>query len=486
MQKKIGRNNPCPCGSGKKYKKCCLKKANISSVHREPAVQSSKSASSKMKKEIEFLKEVQAIEGGKAEAQADETAGSSGDTGLPPQETPGALREPVESAEDLPAEEENFEAAASQTAETAEDTASAPETLESAKDLPAEEVKSEIITDKTAESGGDKGFPPQETPVALRETVESAKDLPAEEEKSEVVTNPAETGADTPPVSEKDSPDNSREAPQELPVEELFGLSYDQFTGILNENSKEHGKGLPLKNGLSPRVCENAPLLKWSSGLFHILYEEGGRIKTTNRGYLSRKAVKSFFWKVGAGRENETSEPSKEIDYPQLMMLRELLEHGKLLEKRGGYFYPTPKGEQLFLHRKWAEFYTVLLNSYYYNYDWLFGYNFPTEYRGVVQNAGIFHCLMLSEKAKEFTPRADLEEAFLKVLAPLQSNIPEISEDEIKKELCPCFYNCFLKDFASNMGLLEEKREKGSDGRDVEFYKTTELFEALFDWKLLK
>lgn len=23
MGKKIGRNEPCPCGSGKKYKKCC-------------------------------------------------------------------------------------------------------------------------------------------------------------------------------------------------------------------------------------------------------------------------------------------------------------------------------------------------------------------------------------------------------------------------------------------------------------------------------
>jgi len=22
----IGRNDPCPCGSGKKYKKCCLNK----------------------------------------------------------------------------------------------------------------------------------------------------------------------------------------------------------------------------------------------------------------------------------------------------------------------------------------------------------------------------------------------------------------------------------------------------------------------------
>lgn len=24
-EKKVGRNEPCPCGSGKKYKKCCLK-----------------------------------------------------------------------------------------------------------------------------------------------------------------------------------------------------------------------------------------------------------------------------------------------------------------------------------------------------------------------------------------------------------------------------------------------------------------------------
>src|SRR5262249_16694975 len=26
MRKKIGRNEPCPCGSGKKYKHCCLAK----------------------------------------------------------------------------------------------------------------------------------------------------------------------------------------------------------------------------------------------------------------------------------------------------------------------------------------------------------------------------------------------------------------------------------------------------------------------------
>jgi preprotein translocase subunit SecA len=25
-EKKVARNDPCPCGSGKKYKKCCLNK----------------------------------------------------------------------------------------------------------------------------------------------------------------------------------------------------------------------------------------------------------------------------------------------------------------------------------------------------------------------------------------------------------------------------------------------------------------------------
>jgi preprotein translocase subunit SecA len=26
VSRKVGRNDPCPCGSGKKFKKCCLKK----------------------------------------------------------------------------------------------------------------------------------------------------------------------------------------------------------------------------------------------------------------------------------------------------------------------------------------------------------------------------------------------------------------------------------------------------------------------------
>lgn len=29
MEKTVGRNDPCPCGSGKKYKNCCMHKPKV-------------------------------------------------------------------------------------------------------------------------------------------------------------------------------------------------------------------------------------------------------------------------------------------------------------------------------------------------------------------------------------------------------------------------------------------------------------------------
>ncbi|PLX49834.1 MAG: hypothetical protein C0613_06385 [Desulfobulbaceae bacterium] len=33
QSEKVGRNEPCPCGSGKKYKKCCLQQAKVVPIH---------------------------------------------------------------------------------------------------------------------------------------------------------------------------------------------------------------------------------------------------------------------------------------------------------------------------------------------------------------------------------------------------------------------------------------------------------------------
>lgn len=35
--RKVGRNGPCPCGSGKKFKKCCMGRAASASERRELA-----------------------------------------------------------------------------------------------------------------------------------------------------------------------------------------------------------------------------------------------------------------------------------------------------------------------------------------------------------------------------------------------------------------------------------------------------------------
>jgi len=42
MSKEVGRNDPCPCGSGKKYKKCCWQKGIKSRDWRKIGAQSDK------------------------------------------------------------------------------------------------------------------------------------------------------------------------------------------------------------------------------------------------------------------------------------------------------------------------------------------------------------------------------------------------------------------------------------------------------------
>jgi len=38
MMEKVGRNDPCPCGSGKKYKQCCLTKNLKKPLHKRVSV----------------------------------------------------------------------------------------------------------------------------------------------------------------------------------------------------------------------------------------------------------------------------------------------------------------------------------------------------------------------------------------------------------------------------------------------------------------
>ena len=36
---KLSRNDPCPCSSGRKYKRCCLRRDNVARVERVRAIE---------------------------------------------------------------------------------------------------------------------------------------------------------------------------------------------------------------------------------------------------------------------------------------------------------------------------------------------------------------------------------------------------------------------------------------------------------------
>ncbi len=54
MDKKVGRNDPCTCGSGKKYKQCCLKN-KIPGGGRKFSAKIIKSGASTPKQEVDLM-----------------------------------------------------------------------------------------------------------------------------------------------------------------------------------------------------------------------------------------------------------------------------------------------------------------------------------------------------------------------------------------------------------------------------------------------
>ncbi len=59
MNKKIGRNDPCPCGSGKKYKQCCQKKDLAQRVPKDMKSRSIKTLGSGITKMMSVLSDAQ-------------------------------------------------------------------------------------------------------------------------------------------------------------------------------------------------------------------------------------------------------------------------------------------------------------------------------------------------------------------------------------------------------------------------------------------
>ncbi len=63
MEKKVGRNDPCPCGSGKKFKKCCEEKMSRKKINAQLFSDFNKNPNleNKLQKVSTLLKNVQPL-----------------------------------------------------------------------------------------------------------------------------------------------------------------------------------------------------------------------------------------------------------------------------------------------------------------------------------------------------------------------------------------------------------------------------------------
>lgn len=55
MNKKVGRNDPCPCGSGKKFKKCCEQRLSVKNKLKDSVITARPSGSGAFNKKTDKI-----------------------------------------------------------------------------------------------------------------------------------------------------------------------------------------------------------------------------------------------------------------------------------------------------------------------------------------------------------------------------------------------------------------------------------------------
>ncbi len=69
---KVGRNDPCPCGSGKKYKKCCMEKERVEEREEKKIIPAPSPTRQKTWADFEHLKVYDSIDDDEFDEDEDE------------------------------------------------------------------------------------------------------------------------------------------------------------------------------------------------------------------------------------------------------------------------------------------------------------------------------------------------------------------------------------------------------------------------------
>lgn len=443
MGKKVGRNDPCPCGSGKKYKNCCLGKQektdNIISFPNKGSLNSHKTAEPIESIDASFQENWQNQNTNQHFEKGDNSAFRNEDFNDDEFDDINEydIQQMIEQfgfsskAELLLALQAYYEMIEERSSQPHFD----PETIPSFEEFL--ETKGNKVTEKLKE---------------LKDILEN-REFSSEEGMQAFLSDY--------PIQQNN-----------LPVDDFFGLSLAQMKKILDRNSinsvavKDIVK---ISDSIKDEDVLKAPIIQKLLFIADWFHESDGRLPLTSSRNIRPKYVQSYYQRFFADHPI-LSKINREYRAVELQVLRFFLSDHNYIEERKTFIRLNEDGltalsRESSLSSLYKEILVYLLEKFAWTYL-VPELDEASETFEFIQDSAIFSLFILKEIAENYISHPYLYDNFLRAFPQYDpyrinrrkedysdSHISEEYEQESLKMIV--YRKLFLEFFAENLGLLE-------------------------------
>lgn len=259
------------------------------------------------------------------------------------------------------------------------------------------------------------------------------------------------------------------------PIADFLELNSNQIQRILEYEVFDNEDLVRINSNITGKDVADTKIVSMSMFFLQMFVDNSGSLALTSTGNLKLKHCDTFLHFIFPGMP-ESYGAGKEEDVPDLAIVRIILNETGYTNTLKTKIKLTEKGSELLEKRDFSAFYLDVLDYYVEEYEWLDTYRF-NDRCAIVQDSVLFSLYILHKKAKQFIPENRLYECFHKAF-PAISDIPVLTSG---LNIMPQVYDVlFLSKFCRYFGFLDVQSDKNDDSKHL--YKTTKLFEKLFEW----
>ncbi len=273
-------------------------------------------------------------------------------------------------------------------------------------------------------------------------------------------------------------------------IKDFLGISPSQMMRITSGDLEEIEDVVTLNEKLTNKDVASVPIMQHLDYLLSLYKENDYILELTAKGnyrpYLVKQFNAHFFsddkYLCNIDRENKSW--ALGLIHTILLDLEYIDDHSN---RSSGKSRLKEEGLMLLNKNSHVELYLEVLDYLLYDLDWVdqLREGFKFEEFSHIQNSAVFSLFLLKKLAANFTDRETIYDAYVKAFPDFDPS----QGSEKPLTLFPLIYNILLvNDFCLPLGLVElEEREQTLKGYPAEvLFKTTKLFQKLFQWHVGK